>query len=175
MLEHHVIKYLAPGWFAVIMGTGGLANILYNWQNVFPVGRILGITVAALTGLLYFIVLVPWIIRWICFFDYAQRDLNHPILGNFFVTMPVATTIIGTNVYTVWSQYLSGHTTFIITLTAWIIALVGVTFFSFYTTFRIIQIETAPRPETINFSWIMAPIANMATLLLGNPVGNLSI
>jgi len=24
MIERHVIKYLAPGWFAVVMGTGGL-------------------------------------------------------------------------------------------------------------------------------------------------------
>ena len=33
MLERHVIKYLAPGWFALVMGTGGLANVLYQFVS----------------------------------------------------------------------------------------------------------------------------------------------
>jgi len=175
MLERHVIKYLAPGWFAVVMGTGGLANILYQWQFVFSVGHILGLAIAALADVFYFLVLIPWVIRWISYFEYARRDLHHPIASNFFVTMPVATIIVGTNIYTIWSHYIGGALTFLITTIAWTIGLAGVTFFSFYTTFRIIQIEVAPKPETINFSWIMAPIANMATLLLGNIVLTLSL
>ncbi|TGE33635.1 C4-dicarboxylate ABC transporter [Desulfosporosinus sp. Sb-LF] len=175
MLERHAIKYLAPGWFAMIMGTGGLANILYQWQTVFFAGHILGMVLAILADVLYFVVLVPWIIRWISFFEYAQRDLHHPVAGNFFVTMPVATVIVGTNIYTIWSGYLGGSLTFILTTSAWIIANVGVIFFTFYTTFRIMQLEVAPNPETTNFSWIMAPIANMALLLIGNPVLNLSL
>ncbi|EHQ87895.1 C4-dicarboxylate ABC transporter [Desulfosporosinus youngiae] len=175
MLERHIIKYLAPGWFAVVMGTGGLANILYQWRYVFPAGQTLGLVVAALADLLYFVVLVPWVMRWLSFFEYAQRDLHHPVAGNFFVTMPVATIIVGTNVYTIWSPYLGGSTTFMIAIIAWMIGVAGVCFFSFYTTFRIIQVEAAPKPETTNFSWIMAPIANMATLLLGNAVVILSL
>jgi tellurite resistance protein TehA-like permease len=44
--ERHPIKYLAPAWFAVIMGTGGLANILYLWQTIFHLGNLLGIVLA---------------------------------------------------------------------------------------------------------------------------------
>lgn len=170
MLERHVIKYLAPGWFAVVMGTGGLANILSQWKFVFPMTNVLGLVLAALADILYFLVLAPWVIRWISFFEYARRDLHHPIASNFFVTMPVATIIVGTNISTYWSQYIGGSLTFVMMTIAWTIGLVGVTFFSFYTTFRIMQVEEPPKPETINFSWIMAPIANMATLLLGNIV-----
>lgn len=175
MLERHVIKYLAPGWFAVVMGTGGLANVLYQWQNGFSAGPILGIIFAALADILYIVILVPWIVRWISFFKYAQRDLHHPVVSNFFVTMPVATIIVGTNISTVWSGYFGGALTFILTTIAWMIGIVGVTFFTYYTTFRIMQIEVAPTPETTNFSWIMAPIANMATLLLGNSVLKMSL
>lgn len=85
MAERHAIKYLAPSWFAVIMGTGGLANVLYQWQNGFSAGHILGVIFAALADVLYFVVLVPWIIRWVSFFKYAQRDLHHPVTSNFFV------------------------------------------------------------------------------------------
>lgn len=170
MLERHCIKYLAPGWFAVVMGTGGLANILTQWKYAFPSADMLGLVIAALADILYFVVLVPWVIRWISFFEYARRDLHHPVAGNFFVTMPVATIIVGTNISNFWSEYLGGSLTFLIITVAWFLGLVGVTFFSFYTTFRIMQVESTPKPETINFSWIMAPIANMATLLLGNVV-----
>lgn len=168
--ERHLIKYLAPAWFAVIMGTGGLANILYLWQNFFPLGNLFGTVLAALTDLLYFIVLVPWIFRWIRYYEYARRDLQHPLTGNFFVTMPVATAILGTNIYLIWSQYLGEALTYSLVSGLWIIAIVGVNFFTFYTTFRIMRVEETPKPEMINFSWIMAPIANMAISLIGNPV-----
>lgn len=173
--ECHPIKYLAPAWFAVIMGTGGLANILYLWQNAFPFGNLLGIVFAILADFLYFIVLIPWVIRWIKYFEYARRDLNHPLASNFFVTMPVATAILGTNIYLIWSKYLGEFLTYSLIFTFWIIAFVGVTFFTFYTTFRIIRVEETPKPEMVNFSWIMAPIANMAVSLIGNPVLELTM
>lgn len=131
MLERHLIKHLAPAWFAVIMGTGGLANILFQWQNSFPAGNLLGTLFAILADLLYFVVLVPWVIRWICFFDYAYRDLNHLHTGNFFVTMPVATTILGTNIYLIWSHYLSQATVYHVILGLWIISIIGVCFLPF--------------------------------------------
>lgn len=175
MQEKHIIKYLAPAWFAVIMGTGGLANILFNWQDGFPLGEQLGILLAVIANILYFFVLVPWIIRWLFYYEYVHRDLHNPIASNFFVTMPVATTIFGTNIYNIWSNYLSSSLVYILCFLTYCIAIIGVTFFTFYTTFRIMRVEEIPKPENMNFSWIMAPIANMAVLLIGNPVLKMTI
>ncbi len=175
MQERHAIKYLVPGWFAVIMGTGGLGNILYLWQDIFSPGKYLGITLALLAIILYFLVLIPWGLRWFLYYDYVLRDLHNPIAVNFFVTMPVATTIIGTNIYFIWSTYLDSFIVFALSLFCWIIAILGVSFFTFYTTFRMMKMEISPKPETMNFSWIMAPIANMAVLLIGNPVLSMTI
>lgn len=175
MQERHVIKYLVPGWFAVIMGTGGLGNILFLWQDTFSPGKYLGLTLALLAFLLYFLVLVPWTLRWLFYYDYVLRDLHNPIAVNFFVTMPVATTIIGTNIYLIWSSYLNPSIVFSLCLLCWIIAIIGVSFFTFYTTFRMMKMEISPNPETMNFSWIMAPIANMAVLLIGNPLLSMTI
>ncbi|WP_407312911.1 C4-dicarboxylate ABC transporter [Desulfosporosinus sp. SB140] len=175
MLERHVVKYLAPGWFAVVMGTGGLANISQQWQNTLPAGHLLALVLAALADILYVLILIPWLIRWVSFFEYVQRDLHHPVTSNFFVTMPVATIIVGTNLYNIWGSVIGGLQTFWLSMLAWLIGIIGVTFFSFYTTFRMMQVEVTPKPETTNFSWIMAPIANMATLLLGNSVVMMSL
>ncbi len=170
MQEQHAIKHFAPGWFAVIMGTGGLANILFLWEGQFLWAWRPSFAVAALADVGYFLVLIPWLLRWVRHFDYVHRDLHHPVATNFFVTMPVATVILGTNVHLIWSQYLGRELVFGLLLACWGIAIVGVAFFTLFTTFRFIRAEAAPAPETMNFSWIMAPIANMALLLLGNPV-----
>lgn len=175
MQERHFIKHLAPAWFAVIMGTGGLANILFQWQDLFPIGNPFGTLLAGLAAILYFVVLLPWVIRWVYFFDYAYRDLNNLHTGNFFVTMPVATTILGTNIYYIWSNYLSQSVVYYLILGLWIISIIGVCFFTFYSTFLIIRVRETPNPDVVNFSWIMAPIANMALLLIGNPVLELTI
>jgi C4-dicarboxylate transporter/malic acid transport protein len=175
MQEKHVIKYFAPGWFAVIMGTGGLANILFVWQGSFSWLQYAGTGLAGLAAILYMFAIIPWLLRWFNYFEYVRRDLHHPIATNFFVTMPVATAILGTNIHVIWSQYLTQHAVFILTFATWIFACIGVTFFTFYTTFRLMSKEGSPQPETMNFSWIMAPIANMAVLLIGNPVLDLAL
>lgn len=175
MQECHPVKYLAPAWFAAIMGTGGLANIFFLWQNSFPLGHFLGIGFAGITAILYSIVFFPWVIRWIKYFEYVQRDLNHPLTGNFFVTMPIGTVILGTNIYLIWSKHLSEVLTFYLIFAIWLFAILGVSFFTFYSTFRFMRVEETPKPEVVNFSWIMAPIANMAVSLIGNPVLEMSM
>jgi len=170
MQEKHAIKHFAPGWFAVVMGTGGLANILFLWeaQSAWPWHP--SLVVAALADITFFVVLIPWLLRWTHHFDYVRRDLNHPVASNFFVTMPVATVILGTNIHLIWSAFLPRDWTFGLMFCCWITAILGVALFTLLTTFRFIRAEAPPEPETMNFSWIMAPIANMALLLLGNPV-----
>lgn len=175
MQEKHFIKHFAPGWFAVTMGTGGLANILFGWGRDFAPLSYCGITLAGLADILYFLVLIPWLIRWVTHFEYVRRDLHHPLTTNLFVTMPVATVIVGTNVHLIWSRYLTQDTVFILAFIAWVVAIAGVTFFTFFTSFRIMSVEVSPHPEMVNFSWIMSPIANMAVLLIGNPVLSLTI
>ncbi len=175
MQEFHPIKYFAPGWFAVIMGTGGLGNILFLWQSNFPFCKYLGMSLAVLADSLYFIFLVIWLLRWFIYLPYVVRDLHHPIQSNFFVTMAVATTILGTNLHIIWNPYFSTTSLFTITFILWLVSIAGVTFFTFFTTIRIMRCEDSPAPETMNFSWIMAPIANMAVLLNGNPVLSMTI
>lgn len=175
MQEKHVIKYLAPSWFAVIMGTGGLANILYLWRWDFPPGEALAYFLAALAAVLYLLVLGPWVMRWLFYYEYVLRDLHHPVQVNFFVTMPVATTIVGTNIVLIWSRFLPFTLTYTLAFISYLIAIVLVAVFTFYTTFRMMRVESTPPPETMNFSWIMAPIANMAVLLIGNPVLKMTI
>ena len=170
MQEYHPIKYFSPSWFAMIMGTGGVANVLYLWSNGYTIVNVLAKAIAFIALVAWLLAIIPWVLRWVLYYDYANRDLNHPLTGNFFVTMPIGTVIIGTNVSLIWSQYLNASVCYTIMLVIWLFAVFGVSFFSFHTTFRVIRVDNTPKPEMVNFSWIMSPIANMAILLIGNPL-----
>jgi C4-dicarboxylate transporter/malic acid transport protein len=170
MSERHLVKHFAPGWFATVMGTGGLANVLLAWEASLPGGRAAGLAVAAVAAVLFLLLLGPWLLRWAAHRPYVERDLAHPVTGNFFVTMPVAVAILGTNVHLAWSDFLPPALAFQLVLAAWLVAVAGVTLFTFQVTFRLIAADDAPAPALTNFSWIMAPIANMAVLLVGNPL-----
>ena len=78
MQEKNIIKYFAPGWFAVIMGTGGLANILFIWRGSFLWLQYAGTALAGLAAILYCFAIIPWTLRWFNYFDYVRRDLHHP-------------------------------------------------------------------------------------------------
>ncbi len=170
MSERHLVKHFAPGWFATVMGTGGLANVLIAWEPALPGARAAGLAVAAVAAALFALLLGPWTLRWMAHRPYVERDLAHPVTGNFFVTMPVAVTILGTNVHLAWSAFLAPALAFQLVLLAWLVSVAGVTAFTFQVTHRLIVADEAPAPAATNFSWIMAPIANMAVLLVGNPL-----
>jgi C4-dicarboxylate transporter/malic acid transport protein len=173
-LEYHLIKHLSPGWFAVVMGTGGLANVLRGWGAVFAPALPASVFLAALAAGVYLLLIIPWLTRWLCYYGYVKRDLHHPVTVNFFVTAGVGTVIIGVNVYSIWSNWLPPAAVYALMLTLWVIACVIVAFFTFYTGFRLMRAEIPPDPATMNFSWIMSPIANISLLLLGNPLVTLT-
>lgn len=175
MSEKHFIKNLASSWLAVIIGTGGLGNILYQWQSSFMSVHLLGTFLAGFADILYFIVLIPWMIRWVLHFEYVKQELHHPVTVNFFVAMLVATIILGVNIYTIWSFHIDLTLVYIVTFSTWVIAVIGVTFFTFHTTFRMMSMKVSSLPENMNLSWFMAPIANMTALLIGNPVLEITI
>jgi tellurite resistance protein TehA-like permease len=57
-------KNFPPAWFAVVLGTGGLANVLFQLS-----GKVLFLKPIAggllwLNAFLYVILIVPWIARW---------------------------------------------------------------------------------------------------------------
>lgn len=35
----NVIKHFSPAWFAMVMGTGGLANVMYALGKTFPTAK----------------------------------------------------------------------------------------------------------------------------------------
>ncbi|TGE37289.1 C4-dicarboxylate ABC transporter [Desulfosporosinus fructosivorans] len=170
MPEKQFTKYLVPHWFAVIIGTGGLVNILCQWQPSAISVHLLGTFLAGSADILYFTVLMLWLIRWVIYYKCVRIDLRQSVTINFFMVMTVATIILGTNIYTIWDSYLSLCVVYILTFSIWVIVILGVAFLTFYTTLQMMGTKVSSLPETMNLSWFMVPITNLTILLIGNPV-----
>ena len=153
-----------------------------DWQIFCGNGRHIGTPVVGLDWYLRPLqfsptVLFLWygLVRWIWYPKYAIRDLHHPVTSNFYVTTGIATVIIATNLYNIWSQWLPEYSVYVICMILWIISCIVVLFCTFYITYRLFRAEESFAPQLVNFAWLMAPIANMAVLLIGCPVFSMSL
>ncbi|MDA8345378.1 MAG: C4-dicarboxylate ABC transporter [Thermaerobacter sp.] len=163
------IRHFSPAWFAAVMGTGGVAVVLNAWGQSIPWISKLAVAFAALTAVLFVVLLVPWLWRWIGHFDAARSDLNHPLLGNFYVTMPVAAMIVALDADVTAGSWLGPSALYVITLVGWLVGVVGVAVLSVYVGFTLMR-QDGPSPALINFSWLLTPVAAIVIPLLGDPL-----
>ncbi|WP_457752021.1 tellurite-resistance/dicarboxylate transporter [Thermococcus sp.] len=88
------IKDFAPSWFASVMGTGALALVSKAYSSKLLTLKGFAEFLVYLNTLLFFIFLVPWTLRWIKYREEALKDLYHPVLGNFYGTIGVASLVL---------------------------------------------------------------------------------
>ncbi len=96
-----LIRNFSPSWFAVIMGTGVFATSTYliSLHNallpLYPLFQFL----APLNFVLFFVILIPWSLRWLLYTREAIDDFRDPIKGNFYVTFGIGILALSTNLY----------------------------------------------------------------------------
>jgi len=57
----NLIKYFSPAWFAMVMGTGGLANVMYTFGKILPAANAVAVFLWGLNSLLFVLLLFPWL------------------------------------------------------------------------------------------------------------------
>ncbi|HUZ18538.1 MAG TPA: C4-dicarboxylate ABC transporter, partial [Spirochaetia bacterium] len=103
---HSLVRHFSPAWYASVMGTGGLANVLYLFSAEAGFLRPVAIALGWLNVALFLLFVGPWVARWFLHFDKLTEDLKHPMMSNFFATMPVGALILGTNFFLMGRSYL---------------------------------------------------------------------
>ncbi|AHF06260.1 C4-dicarboxylate ABC transporter [Desulfitobacterium metallireducens] len=167
--EKGIVKNFSPAWFAAVMGTGGFANVLYLWGNIWAPSRSLGIGLAWLNALLFILIFIPWLLRWFSHFDNIKKDLMHPIMGNFFVTMPIGLIILASNAALMGQKFFSPSFLSSLALLSWLIGVLGALIFGTQASYNMMRSEQTP-PQMINFAWLISPVASIAVPLIGNPL-----
>ncbi|MBO8158192.1 C4-dicarboxylate ABC transporter [Thermosyntropha sp.] len=164
-----IIKNFSPAWFAAVMGTGGLANVVYIWGKSWIPAYNLGVILAWLTAALFVIFLIPWILRWILYYDEVKKDLYHPLLRNFFATMPIAIMVVATNVNLMGKSFFSAEFILKFLLIVWIVGILGAFLIGVWATFIMMKEENTS-PQMMNFAWFIPPVGNIIIPLVGSPL-----
>ena len=88
------IKDFAPSWFASVMGTGALALVSFAYSQRLPELKTLAIALTYLNTLIFLVLLIPWLLRWVKYTENALEDLKHPVVCHFYGTIAVAMLVL---------------------------------------------------------------------------------
>ncbi len=89
-----IIKNFLPSWFASVMGTGILAIVTMFYSKYIPFFKNLAFFLFYFNLILFFVLLIPWTLRWFLYPKDALADLKHPVLSNFYPTVSVGMLVI---------------------------------------------------------------------------------
>lgn len=112
MSGHHAtpLKFLMPGWFAVVMGLSGLS---LAWSRAVPLmGELAGtaaLVCGVLAALIFVMLTVASFVRARRYPEALQEDLRHPVRYAFVATLPVSVILLATVLFaltgsSVWAQ-----------------------------------------------------------------------
>ena len=87
-----LIREFSPSWFAVVMGTGVFATSTYLMGKYYKFPFFISIShfLVFLNFIMFFVILVPWCMRWLFYHKNALDDLKTPLSANFYVTFGIA-------------------------------------------------------------------------------------
>jgi tellurite resistance protein len=97
MSAHPPLKFLSPGWFAIVMGLCGLA---LAWQRAAPLmGEMatgIALVIGVLAALVFALLLLASVLRWQRHPDALAEDLKHPVRHSFVAALPISLMLLAT-------------------------------------------------------------------------------
>ena len=89
-----IARAFAPGWFAAVMGTGVLALTTHALAQRWPALAVVGEALHWFNTVLFAVLAVPWLARWVRHRDAALQTLKHPVQANFYPTFSIALLVL---------------------------------------------------------------------------------
>src|SRR5574343_609151 len=89
-----IARSFAPGWFAAVMGTGVLALTARGLAQRWPSLALPAEALHWFNSLLFLVLAVPWLTRWLRFPSAAMQTMRHPVQANFYPTFSIALLVL---------------------------------------------------------------------------------
>jgi C4-dicarboxylate transporter/malic acid transport protein len=83
-----------PAWFAAVMGTGVLAVTLHFYARFAPALDVAAVVLHWLNAVLFVVLAVPWLARWLRYPAAAISTLKHPVQAHFYPTFSIALIVL---------------------------------------------------------------------------------
>jgi len=163
-LRCDVIKNFSPSWFACVMGTGILAITSSFYSRYLSILKYVSYGLFYFNIVLFFILLIPWILRWILFREDSIRDLHHPIVSNFYATIAIGMLVLAADFITIGNNVLFGKI-------FWFPGMILTIFFGIltpYVAFRGEHVEI----DHINPAWFIPPVGLIVIPIAGSVLMN---
>ena len=165
-LKSEIIHNFAPGWFASVMGTAVAVIALFVFKDFIPFASTLQFFFLGMAVLLFGIIFIPWLLRWFLYFDRVRDDLNHPVFGSFYPTMPISLIIIGLALEKV-PHFLPEAILLPILQFLWIFGTIGIAYFAF-TILNINFMKPGVDFKIANMGWLIPPVSALIVPVLGS-------
>jgi C4-dicarboxylate transporter/malic acid transport protein len=160
-----VAKNLAPSWFAAVMGTGIFAvtskyySCYWSWLNNAAA------CLWAINIILFLVLLIPWIARWFLFTEDSLRDLNHPVTGQFYATMPIGCLVLAVGFLVVGTDLMNVDLAVGIAKVCWVSGAVLALLFAVVT--PLLNFLNKVTLTDLNPAWFMPPVSLIVAPIAG--------
>lgn len=164
--KNKIIRTFSPGWYASVMGTAVIVIAIYVYQSYIPGAKYLQLFFLGLAALMFSLISVPWIWRWFCCFEDIKEDLNHPVSGSFFPTMPISLVVWGIALEKAGPLFLSHEIIHSIMRILWILGAVGIGIFALVILSTYFKKSDLKWPQA-NLGWLIPPVSVLILPVLG--------
>lgn len=89
-----IARGFAPGWFAAVMGTGVLALTAHSLSVHWAPLALFAEALHWFNVVLFCVLAVPWLTRWLRFRQAAMATLRHPVQASFYPTFAIALMVL---------------------------------------------------------------------------------
>jgi tellurite resistance protein TehA-like permease len=160
-----VIKNFAPSWFASVMGTGIFAVTSKYYSCYWPWLNSVAVGLWILNVILFCVLLIPWITRWFLFTEYALRDLNHPIIGQFYATLQIGCLVLAVDFLVVGTGFLGMEMAVSFAKACWVLGAILAVVFAIAT--PVINFFNKVTIADLNPAWFMPPVSLIVAPIAG--------
>ena len=155
-----LVKNFTPSWFASIMGTGILAITSLSYSKYVPFLKSTASVLFYFNIILFFALLIPWVLRWIFFRKEALKDLNHPVLSNFYATIAIGMLVLAADFIVIGKNITIGEI-------FWFIGALFTIFFGILTPYLMFRSEKV-KLDHINPAWFIPPVGLIVIPIAGS-------
>ncbi len=157
-----IVKNFTPSWFASIMGTGILAITSLFYSHYIPFLKNLAYVLFYFNTALFFVLLIPWVLRWLFFRKQALNDLEHPVISNFYATIAISMLVLAADFIVIGKNMTIGEV-------FWFLGALFTIFFSILIPYLMFKSEHV-KLDHINPAWFIPPVGLIVIPIAGSLV-----
>ncbi len=152
------IKHFSPAWFAMIMGLGAFANASYMIG-----AKVVGISVFWVNIVMFFLLSVPFIIRFVVYFEDVKRDIFSPYTIAFYPTFAVGMLVLagGAMLMKPFSGYIEFAFLMYIVGSLLVLAFASIIGYAMF-------VSDGVDLKHANYSWLIPPVAAVVVPMVGS-------